>query len=89
MMIDGKIHEVNGYLNEGIMWRSFADVGLDEPYFSYYYAEDRLYLIKDNMTDCIWFIEEGSPAKALQVVKNRWDEAMKAGQFVEENYDDL
>jgi hypothetical protein len=89
MMIDGKIHEVNGYLNEGIMWHDFSDVGLDEPYFSYYYAEDRLYLIKDNMTDCIWFIEEGSPAKALQVVKDRWDEAMKAGQPVEENYDDL
>lgn len=88
-MIDRKIQEVSEFLESGVLWRSFADVGLDEPYFSYYYAEDRLYLIKDNMTDCIWFVEEGSPAKALQVVKDRWDEAMKAGQPVEENYDDL
>ena len=84
-MIDRKIQEVSEFLESGALWRSFAD----EPYFSYYYAEDRLYLIKDNMTDCIWFVEEGSPAKALQVVKDRWDEAMKAGQSVEENYDDL
>ncbi len=88
-MIDRKIQEVSEFLESGALWRSFADVGLDEPYFSYYYAEDRLYLIKDNMVDCIWFVEEGSPAKALQVVKDRWDEAMKAGQPVEENYDDL
>lgn len=84
-MIDRKIQEVSEFLESGALWRSFVD----EPYFSYYYAEDRLYLIKDNMTDCIWFVEEGSPAKALQVVKDRWDEAMKAGQPVEENYDDL
>lgn len=88
-MIDRKIQEVFKFIESGALWRSFADVGLDEPYFSYYYAEDRLYLIKDNMTDCIWFVEECSPAKALQVVKDRWNEAIKAGQPVEENYDDL
>lgn len=84
MMIDGKIHEVNTYLENGIMWRSFADVGLDEPYYDYYYAEDRLYLIRDNMSECIWFVEESSPAKALQVIKKRLDDLMQAGQFVDD-----
>ena len=81
MRIDKLIHDLYDYK---IPWRDFSDVGLDEPYYNYYYAEDRLYIIKDNMSSCMWFVEATSPAEALKIIKDRWEELCEAGQFVEE-----
>lgn len=51
---------------ENIYWRDFRDVGLDEPYYDYYYAEDELYVIRDRVYLRLWFCKAKSPKEAWQ-----------------------
>ena len=43
----------------------------------------------DVMTNGIYFIEARSPIEAFRVLASRLDEAMRAGQMVDEEYDEL
>lgn len=83
MRVDSRAHE---FFEEypHIPWRDFNDVGLDEPYYDYYYAESELYIIRDRITECMWFIEARSPKEALEELKDRWP---KCGEDISE--DDL
>lgn len=85
MKTDKAIHEVYNYFEgKEIRWHDFSEVGLDEPYSRYYYAEECLYVIQDVMIGSLWFCEASSPAMALATYKFRLDEAMKAGAYVDE-----
>lgn len=83
-MIDKRIHEIFEALKNGVRWHDFREVGIDEGWCQWYYAEDRLYIIKDVMVDGFYFYEASSPGKALEMHRQRWDEAMKAGSWVDE-----
>lgn len=51
---------------ENIYWHDFREVGLDEPYYDYYYAEDELYIIRDRVYLRLWFCKAKSPKEAWQ-----------------------
>lgn len=57
------------------------------PYLGFYYAEDRLYLLRDCMVDAYYFVEADSPYKAVEKVLKRVDEAMHAGEQVYEEFE--
>lgn len=63
--MDKAIHEFYSGVNE-IKWLEFASVGLLDPAYQYYYAEDKLYVIKDVEFGCYYFIPADSPADALK-----------------------
>lgn len=84
-MIDKAFHEVFSAINNwSIRWHEFRDVGIDEPYYGYYYAENQLYIIRDWMTDEYWFVKARSPKEALDAYKERLDYVMRAGAYCEE-----
>lgn len=87
MTFDERVHDVfeNFTKPTGVRWHDFHEVGIDEPYYLYYYAEDELYVIRDVMVDTFAFVEARSPAKALAKYKERLEEAMKAGSYYQED----
>ena len=71
MNIDRKIHEVVDFIQgRDIRWHDFNEVGSDEAYYDYYYAEDRLYLIRDRISEQIYFVESSCPVEALNSLKD-------------------
>ena len=71
MNIDKAIHEVNDYLHgREIRWHDFNSVGVIEDYYDYYYAEDRLYIIRDRIRSTYWFCHASSPAHALETMRD-------------------
>lgn len=73
MMIDRKIQEVYKFLTgRDIRWHNFDEVGRSESYYDYYYAEDRLYLIRDVISEQIYFVEASSPGEALDSLKEKF-----------------
>ena len=87
---DSAIHELfRATKVKDIKWNDFPSIGLSESYYLWYYAENRLYIIMDVMTNGIYFIEARSPIEAFRVLASRLDEAMRAGQMVDEEYDEL
>ena len=67
---DTRIHDFYDDLCNMSCWRDFKDVGLDEPYYDYYYAEDELYMIRDRITEQVFFTEARSPKQALEHFKD-------------------
>lgn len=63
--LDKAFHSV-ALATENIHWRDFREVGLDEPYYDYYYAEDELYIIRDRVYLRLWFCKARSPKEAWQ-----------------------
>lgn len=49
------------HIIHGVLWREFV---YDRRY-QWYYAEKRLYLIRDSYTDAVWFISASNPMEAL------------------------
>ena len=87
---DEAIHELFRAVKEkDIKWNDFPSIGLSESYYLWYYAENRLYIIKDCMTNGLYLIEARSPTKAFKKLVARLDEAMKAGEMADEEYDEL
>ena len=86
---DSAIHELFRAVKEkDIKWNDFPSIGLSESYYCWYYAENRLYAILDVMTDEISLIEARSPIEAFRILASRLDEAIRAGQMVDEEYDE-
>ena len=70
MRIDKDIHNVfNFFSGNDIRWHDFHEVGLDEYYYDYYYAEDCLYVIRDRIYEKYYFVEARSPKQALDSMK--------------------
>ena len=85
MNIDNKIHTVFDFLSgNDIRWHEFREVGVEEQWALWYYAEDCLYILKDVMTDCMYFVEARCPADALKRYKKVVQEAIHAGEWVPE-----
>ena len=58
---------VHGFV-KGIRWHSFSEFGWDAPDFEFYYAESRLYVIRNNRWGYYSFIKAGNPVEALEMV---------------------
>ena len=87
---DSAIHELFRATKEkDIKWNDFPSIGLSESYYLWYYAENRLYIIMDVMTNGIYLIEARNPTEAFKKLVARLDEAMKAGEMADEEYDEL
>ena len=83
--IDASIHKLYRAMKANdIKWNDFPSIGLCESYYLWYYAEDRLYMIKDCMTDMIYLVEARSPIEAFRHLVARLNEAMHAGEMVDE-----
>ena len=57
------------------------------PYLGFWYAGERLYLLNDCMVDAYYFTEADSSYKAVEKVLKRVDEALHAGEPVNEEYE--
>lgn len=85
---DRAIHELyRAFTANDIKWNDFPSIGLNETWYMWYYAENRLYVIVDCMTDRLYLVEARSPVEAFSLFTARLDEAMRAGEWCEE--DDL
>lgn len=72
-----------------LRWMSFSNFGLNEAFYNYYYAENRLYIIRDGLTDQLFFVQADSPRDAFLKFHRRMEDALNAGQYVREGeYDD-
>lgn len=87
---DEAIHELfRADEEKDIKWNFFPNIGLCEAYYLWYYAENRLYIIKDCMVNGIYLIEARNPTEAFKKLVARLDEAKKAGEMADEEYDEL
>lgn len=68
---DRILHEVKKILKGQIIFRDFAKDGVDDPRFSYYYAERELYYIMDKKTSAFYILGARSPQQALDCIKKR------------------
>lgn len=74
-MIDLALHEVFVAIKDRqIKWQDFRNVGIEEYYFDYYYAEDELYVIRDRIFDRIEFVKAKSPKEAYK----KWRDQIEA-----------
>ena len=90
--IDASIHELyRAMKTNDIKWNDFPPIGLCESYYLWYYAENKLYMVKDCMTEMIYLVEARNPVEAYKYLMARLDEAMRAGEMVDEEVtaDDL
>ncbi len=65
-----------------LRWHNFPKIALCEAYYSYYYAENRLYVIRDAMTDQLFFVKADSPKEAFLKFNQRMNDAISAGEYV-------
>lgn len=82
---------INRFFNSivHLRWINFPDLGLNEAFYSYYYAEARLYIIRDDLTDQFFFVKADSPKDAFMKFHKRMEDALNTGQYVREgDYDD-
>jgi hypothetical protein len=86
---DSAIHELFRAIKKNdIKWNDFPSIGLCEAYYYWYYAENRLYIIRDCMTDMFYFVEARNPIEAFGILASILDKAMRAGEMAEEEYDE-
>ena len=77
---DSQIHGVFAYFEgDEIRWHDFKEVGLDEPYYDWYYAEGRLYVIRDRIAEWYWFCYASSPKDAMEQFKETMHDASMVG----------
>ena len=72
-----------------IRWLSFPHLGLNESFYSYYYAENKLYIIRDVLADQMFFVKADSPKDAFMKFHKKMEDALNAGRYVDGGeYDD-
>lgn len=85
---DELIQDLFNRISKGYFhWRDFKTYFKEEKnavYFSWYYAEDGIYLIRDDLTGQISFILASSPLKALHKLEDRLDEALHVVSLLRE-----
>lgn len=74
MDYDDMIHCIVHGFSRGIIWHDFSDVGLNEPFYEWHYAQDRLYVIRDKKLHNYRFIKAGNPAEAMKVIQSEYEE---------------
>ncbi len=85
MRIDQEIHNVFQYFNgKDIRWHDFHGVGIEEDYYDYYYAESRLYVIRDRCMSNYYFVKAGSPGEALSIFKEHGEDIASAMSYTDE-----
>lgn len=73
MNYDEMLHCIVHGFTKGIRWNDFESIGGYEPYYEWYYAENRLYVIRDRIAHSYRFIKAGSPLEAMQVIHDEAD----------------
>lgn len=68
MNYDEMLHCIVHGFAKGIRWHDFSEFGLNAPDFEFYYAESRLYVIRNNRFGYYSFIRANNPLEALKVV---------------------
>lgn len=85
---DSQIHGVFAYFEgDEIRWHDFKEVGLDEPYYDWYYAEGRLYVIRDRIAEWYWFCYASSPKDAMEQFRELSHDIATAGMVDEYEID--
>ena len=54
-------------VNRAIKWNDFRDVGVEEDYHDWYYAENQIYVIRDRIFDRLTLIRARSPKMAWKI----------------------
>lgn len=75
MRLDLAIHTLFGNMPQ-MRWTSFPKIGFNESYYTYYYAEDELYIIRDGMTNMLYFVEAESPKEAFMKFHDTMEEVI-------------
>ena len=71
MEIDRAYHTIKQNMDKGYSrWHDCRDVGIEEDYYDYYYAEEGLIVIRDRMTHQLWLSYARSPGKALEAYRS-------------------
>ena len=52
-------------------WHDFREVGVDEGYYDWYYAEEGLVVLRDRISEGLYLIKARSPQDALVKLKER------------------
>ena len=78
MNLDRAFHEIH---KATTIWHDFREVGLDEPYYDWYYAEERLYAIRDRLMQTTWLIDARSPKQAIEAYHELAQDIACAGKF--------
>lgn len=64
--IDDAVHRV--YLGiDAVRWHDWREVGIDDDYHEWYYAENQLYVIRDRILGYLKLIEARSPKQAYEI----------------------
>ena len=88
MIIDKQMHGILAYFEgDDIRWHDFKEVGLDEPYYDWYYAENRLYVIRDRIYEWYWFCYASSPKDAMEQFRELSHDIATAGMVDEYEID--
>lgn len=59
----------NALKREMPLWRGFRESEEISQFYEWYYAEERIYLIRDKMTKQIFFTEAGNPWEAFMIFR--------------------
>ena len=77
--LDEQLHEIfHAFENHEILWRDFKDVGIDETYYDYYYAEGGPYIIRDRVMEEYFFVEARNPKEAFDSYMERHTDVASA-----------
>lgn len=80
--IDEAFHIICNHFAE-IRWRDFPESTTDDScFYQYYYAEDELYVIKNNISNMIAFERAKSPIDALRSLKDGMEHKLNSLVFI-------
>lgn len=66
MSYDDMLHCIFHGFNRGLRWWSMKNFGADNDDYEWYYAENRLYVIRDKAYRTYYFVEASCPKEAYK-----------------------
>lgn len=82
--IDKAFHAIRNHSAE-IRWKDFPESAADDScFYQYHYAEDELYVIKNNISNMIAFERAKSPIDALRSLKDGMEHKLNGLVFINE-----